>query len=366
MIGIRNVKRIAKYVIYNIQALFLYFFSRQILIQPPDGVIFITHNLGGGTENYVKDVQQENSITILRKIGFGRDRFFELSYENKKKIIKENQLFEVLKGYQEYFINSLVGFSMKMEILSFLLEEKQRRDIHLWYVLHDFDCICKNNFNLIRKGYYCKLNCQLCELNDDLYTKIWKEFLMHCDEIRCFSLSSSIILRQRYTSLAAERIKIVPHNIDYCNFFSPLKIERQELHIGFVGNCNSISKGRDIVVPFLGYCKKNKIKVTVIGKFNVENRVYGERIQYLGKYRNTDLGNILQQSGVNVVFFTSVWPETFSYLISELMALNIPICCFDIGAQGEKIGGYEYGHLIHYGDAENMFRQIAAFWKSLE
>ena len=118
------------------------------------------------------------------------------------------------------------------------------------------------------------------------------------------------------------------------------------------------------MVPFLGYCKKNKIKVTVIGKFNVENRVYGERIQYLGKYRNTDLGNILQQSGVNVVFFTSVWPETFSYLISELMALNIPICCFDIGAQGEKIGGYEYGHLIHYGDAENMFRQIAAFWKS--
>ena len=41
-----------------------------------------------------------------------------------------------------------------------------------------------------------------------------------------------------------------------------------------------------------------------------------------------------------MVLFSSVCAETFSYVVSEVIALDLPLVGFPIGAQGEKIANY--------------------------
>lgn len=360
-----NIKKIVKFIFFNFKAIYLYLFCNSRFDINNDVIIFITHNLGGGTEHYVQQ-QRLNQCAILRKIGFGTDYFFEIEYQEKRKYITKKDLFNELTNFKSYFINSLVGYSMKEEILKFLVREKEKRDIKLQYVLHDFDCLCKYNFNLVKNGVFCKLECSKCRKNDNDYNNNWRNFLLQCDEICCFSCSSKEFLLQKYNDIDKRKVNVIPHKTEYCKKFTPVKLSSDELHIGFVGNCNSISKGKQIVIQFLKFSRRKKIKISIVGKYNIENRVWGRNIHYLGRYNNDNLGNILEREGVNVVFFTSIWPETFSYLISELIALEVPVCCFDVGAQAEKIKSYKYGKIIQRETSQQMFSQILSFWNSIQ
>ena len=59
-----------------------------------------------------------------------------------------------------------------------------------------------------------------------------------------------------------------------------------------------------------------------------------------------NLPELLIKNQIGVIVFTSVCPETFSYAISELMMLNIPIISLNLGAQGEKLMNYKNGYFV--------------------
>ena len=359
------IRHIAKFIFYNLDALFHFLFLNSNFHVDKNRPLFITHNLGGGTENYIK---QNNFLhcAFLRKIGYGKDWIYKITQGNNKKYILKKKLLTEISDFNLYFVNSLVCFSEKRRILNYLIDKKQETKIEIIYAVHDFDCVCANNFNLIKNGFYCGLKCENCEMTDKDYCNLWNNFLLNCNEIRCFSESSKDIILKKYTNLNANKITVFPHNIEYCKKFIPLKIDNNEIHIAFVGNCNLISKGKDIVVSFLKFAKKHSIKISVIGKFNIQNKVFSRFINYAGKYRQNELGKLLELNKVNIVFFTSICPETFSYLISELIALNIPVCAFDIGAQGEKVKKYKYGRVVKMGTVEELFSQIENFWREIK
>lgn len=48
----------------------------------------------------------------------------------------------------------------------------------------------------------------------------------------------------------------------------------------------------------------------------------------------------------SIVFFPSICPETFSYVVSEIMQFDMPIIAFRIGAQGENVERYAKGILV--------------------
>jgi glycosyltransferase involved in cell wall biosynthesis len=77
---------------------------------------------------------------------------------------------------------------------------------------------------------------------------------------------------------------------------------------------------------------------------------------YHGKYALKELPGIISKHKISMALFTSIWPETFSYTVSELMMLGMPIMCFDIGAQGEKVKAYDKGIICR--DADDMVSKI--------
>ena len=66
-------------------------------------------------------------------------------------------------------------------------------------------------------------------------------------------------------------------------------------------------------------------------------RLDGSHFVYHGPYESTEIVRRLVADGIHVGLQLAVWPETFSYTVSEFVEAGIPVIAADLGAQGERI-----------------------------
>ena len=66
-------------------------------------------------------------------------------------------------------------------------------------------------------------------------------------------------------------------------------------------------------------------------------RLDGSHFVYHGPYESTEIVRRLVADGIHVGLQLAVWPETFSYTVSEFVEAGIPVIAGDLGAQGERI-----------------------------
>src|SRR5205814_9892192 len=80
-----------------------------------------------------------------------------------------------------------------------------------------------------------------------------------------------------------------------------------------------------------------------------------------GPYRHHELVDLIEAHRINLFFFPSVCPETFSYVTEEMIALEVPIVAFDLGAPGERLRGYERARLVGDVGAASALATLEAF-----
>lgn len=161
---------------------------------------------------------------------------------------------------------------------------------------------------------------------------------------------------RRGFQLDESKVRIVPHTDDY------FKCDRQinlsgPLCVGILGRLTLI-KGGGIVRSLFQYIERNcwDIPVVVVGEAYAK---LPSRIKVHGGYQQNDLPNIISQYGINVIFMSSIWPETFSYTVSEAMKMGLPIVAFDLGAQGRRVKEYPLGKVIPLGSSpENILEAL--------
>lgn len=236
--------------------------------------------------------------------------------------------------------------------------------------MHDFQCVCPR-YNLIADGQYCKLECKKnqCGFSQkenifagDIFEwrKNWSMFLKSANKITCFSNSSKNILLKSYPEISnlAEKIFIVPHDMTWCNFSRIPNLDKLPLHIGIVGCCINEAKGKDVINELLVKLDE-QIPISIVGTpKNCLNdfSTTRENITFVEKYEHDDLQQILEKEQVSLAVFPSVCPETFSYVTSELLQMGLPVFCFDIGAQAEKVSASGNGKI--FTNAEEMIKYI--------
>ena len=352
-------KKLIKYILFNFSAIFKFFFinTRE---EFHSNKFVLSHNLGGGTLFYEKQQNYDDYI-IVRKLGMGKDLIFELSFNNKKKYVLKSNLIKKLNLSYEIIISSLVTYKPLFFWLSYFKSLKTEKKVKIIYLVHDYHCVCENNNFLLNDNFFCNLSCRNCKLNEEniitLYQKKWGNFLCLCDKVKCFSRSSQSILEEIYRDKML-KFEILPHNTEYCDEIKPLEFNYDFLNIAIVGNCNNIAKGKLFAKSFAEYCKKIRQNLFFLGKVNKFNQIKSKNIFYLGKYNIKDLSELISYNKINCVLFSSVCPETFSYVISELKALNIPIAALKIGAQYEKLMGYEKFIPLENTDSEYVYKTI--------
>ena len=350
---------------------------KKVFVDLGEMILFITHNFKGGTIQYENNfVQEQNGNVIVLKI-ITHGKILAYSIENKangeKCLLNKNSFSEILNyKYKKIIVNSLVGTDNIKEIFAILKKYKiNHQTVPLIYLVHDFHCICPK-YNLIAKKEFCYLNChyQKCKFHYypdctvmpiHKWRELWYNFLRCIDEIVCFSVSSKELILKAYPHLNAKKITIYPHNMDWCHF-SPIKITSvQEPRIAIVGKVDTIPKGKLVVQEILAKASV-AIPFYFIGTTSKEIKSKRKNVFYYGRYNHDRLQDILEEQKINFVVFPSVCPETFSYLVSELIMMDLPIICFDYGAQAEKISHYNKGIVVK--NSEEMISHIEEIYKA--
>ena len=182
-----------------------------------------------------------------------------------------------------------------------------------------------------------------------------RPLIANLDEIRFFSQNSIDVFRQVYEP-EESRIRLVPHKPVIS--FSPMRFGGGPVRIGCVGAIGEV-KGAGFIVELANYLKTHApdAKIVVIGIIDAKH--LPDNVVVHGEYELSELPGLLERYGINIGFISSIWPETFSYVTQELMMLDLPLVCFDIGAPRDRIGTWGKGRIIPEMTPESAWTTIS-------
>jgi GT2 family glycosyltransferase/glycosyltransferase involved in cell wall biosynthesis len=132
--------------------------------------------------------------------------------------------------------------------------------------------------------------------------------------------------------------------------YTPVAKDKRSVtrHVGLVGAIGP-HKG----VAFLLRCvqraaeRKLALRFTLIG-FTDRDAAFGEcpNIKIEGAYLDGELRHRLLALAPDLLWFSALWPETFSYTLSAAFAAGIMPVAFDFGAIAERIRRSGFGHVL--------------------
>ena len=153
--------------------------------------------------------------------------------------------------------------------------------------------------------------------------------------------------------LEEERCTIIQHGIHKTNGSRTIKPD-QILNIAYLG-AFTYEKGAEsflkIVEEMNDDRSMERITFHVIGELGYplpkSFRSY-PNMRLSGAYKPDDVSVILKRLNIDLVMLPSIWPETYSYTLSEAVVNGIPVIASDLGALRERISTLSAGYLVPY------------------
>lgn len=111
-----------------------------------------------------------------------------------------------------------------------------------------------------------------------------------------------------------------------------------EINIGFIGAIGP-HKGIDVIKGLAKHIQEHNIKakLTVIGyTCDDDHFKQFEFVTITGKYDRNNIHDLFRETAVDIIFLSSIWPETFSYTFTEAVSSSLPIATFKLGAVVER------------------------------
>lgn len=288
------------------------------------------------------------------------------------KHIEEMDLFFSAVHVRRVFVNNFAFHPHVEDIVDFFAAMKRRHGFHLHYVFHDFLSVCPSFFLMGADTKFCHIpkveKCSFCAPHnsnriierDDLVTwrKHWNVFLELCDSTTCFSESSKELINQVYT--LGDKLVVQEHEplVRFSERFQRPQLQGA-IELAFIGNFSTV-KGSDMM--------RSLMRLLLSRGVNTHLHIFGLcgmdesdlHIINHGPYEKRELPRLLWENQIAAVVFPSIYPETFSYVVQECMAIEVPLVCFDLGAPPERIRKYVYPHAVICQDitVESMARAL--------
>ena len=109
-----------------------------------------------------------------------------------------------------------------------------------------------------------------------------------------------------------------------------------------------LAKGSAQVLALAEYLRsigEDDARIAVVGEIVTGSGDIPPNVTMTGAYAHEDLPAIIEREGINVAYFSSVCPETFSFVTRELIALGLPVVCHDLGAPRDAVAKYDRGEI---------------------
>lgn len=331
-------------------------------------VLHVSHALGGGTEKYIREIAK-----ILSDIGVGSlfarpDNVGRLTINVDPTCDTPNLVFSCAEDVEivdkmfktielrSLHIHNTIGFSP--EAKRFLTGLRLSKTV----TLHDYVSICPQ-LTLLDENYrYCGVksgsNCNIClrtrrppvpAESVSSWRKEWHGILKTSQRVIAPSAFVKEAVNRAFPDIP---ISIVPH-------FEPAKstiTEREDIddaalrEIALLGNFG-IHKGHDIIrsCALDAFIRQLPLKFIVLGSVDLNEGEFGGKLKTMGPYCRENLGEWLSQVKCQIGFLPSVWPETFSYVLSEFFEFGLYPVVFNLGAQAERVRAAGRGLVLEMG-----------------
>jgi len=337
------------------------------------------HNMGGGANQYRRSIIGErvatgsptlsityNLPTLDYRLTLHTAQTPEETYRISSFLVLEPLIERV--PVREIFVNSPVSFDDPLLFADWVARVRaEHPGVRLTVTAHDYFAVCPSFVLLNAEGRYCGIpdisECNRClPRHQASYVALspptaitpwrasWARCLAAADEVRCFSASTRKLILRGHPGLDPERVTIVPHRVDFHPSRVPRVRHSDPLVIGVVGHISE-QKGARIVKGVVAEIERAypASRVVVIGTLDLASA--SSHLEVTGPYQRELLPELVESHRINMILFPSICPETFSYVIEEMMLLHLPIVAFDLGAPGDRLRDYALGRLCERVDA---------------
>lgn len=348
--------------------------------------LFIDHNLSGGTRTYSNEFianHKDQGILVLRYNSTTSSRLeleINLGANEESIYIKNYDIFiatiyPVLKELKikNVILNSLVTFPKLTEIFPFFIKFLNGLNYDFFEVMvHDFYSICPSYTLLNDKGQFCGVpdkitDCQKCILKNQFvfsqesnqvdmkdWREGWSSIKRLANQITVFSEDSANHISKAYPQ-EKDKIVVKPHVVDNSALI-PIKKQSNKkpgLSVGVIGAIN-YAKGSVRIERLSKLMEQDSHgKITIFGETNNSYLQQATNVEVTGRYEMSDLTNLIIEREIDVFFFSSIWPETFSFVTDHMMRMNLPIVAYDIGAPAERLKEYDKAKIIDLNASPN-------------
>jgi GT2 family glycosyltransferase/glycosyltransferase involved in cell wall biosynthesis len=164
----------------------------------------------------------------------------------------------------------------------------------------------------------------------------WGALMRAADQITVFSGSSRDLVAAAYPDTEG-RIAVRPHRLlAAIPRVAPGLGRDGRPVIGVLGNI-APQKGAGVLVSLAAELARSRAAdLVLIGQIDPRYPLPPPAVVH-GRYRRSDIPDLIARYGITRWLIPSVWPETFSYATHEAIATGLPVWCFDLGAQAEAV-----------------------------
>jgi len=332
-------------------------------------LLFISHNMGGGTEKHIQDLtrllQAQFEILILRpdkndRVALEWSRHgeeFELFFKMPADCDELIKLLQVLTIARFHF-HHLIGHH------SLIAQLPAKLGIPYDFTLHDYYAICPQ-FNLtMPDGRYCgepDINgCNAClqqrpapwQLDIVAWRSLFQQ-LLHGAE-RVFGPSLDVINRVRRYVPDANFIHL-PH--PELSSIKVLVLGKIDPHKGGyqLEACATDADKRGLPLWFrvLGSAAYERLPRGMMG-----GAVSHLPLSFSGPYEEQNLASLIAWEQPDIIYFPAQWPETYSYTLSAAMNSGRPILAPRLGAFEERLVDYPSAHLIDWNTSPGQVNEV--------
>jgi len=350
-------------------------------------VMLIDHDFGGGANLYreqmVAEKIREGATVLIFSYYVATLSYVLMVRSNQRNnrfaIPGCNFLLELagLIEVREIIYNTGVSFAHPEELPPLLVELKSKYHSRLTLMVHDFFMVCPSHYLLDDAGKYCGIpdisRCQTCLGNNQQdysslfqprniieWRALWGSVIALADEIRTFSNDSLKLLQKAYPSFDPVRAVVKPHSVKHLNHEIIRPSYTASLRIGVVGQIG-YHKGAKVVQELAAEIKARRLDIQIVVIGTIEALCEQTVVSQTGSYQHEKLPALIKSAGVNIMLFPSICPETFSYVVQELMELGLPVACFDLGAPAERLSKYTRGLVMKETAAPATLNDLVLF-----
>jgi GT2 family glycosyltransferase/glycosyltransferase involved in cell wall biosynthesis len=332
---------------------------KKIKQQYTHSILHVLHGWGGGTEKHVKEMcmltetqNLANCLILKPSGGFTNSAHGDVvvcDYENNIKqefniYTQTHEMVEFLKSMNIMFVH----YHHVINLDPSLLKIHEQLKVKYYVTLHDYYLGCPRVNMLAFNNTYCGIpqdtnTCNKCikelgrlgELPEFNSIEEWRAtseiflsgattvFAPSIDMITKFNKlipGISISLRQHpepFLQTEDLRRKYTPRTDRITDV----------LIVGSIG----VHKGSRVLLDIVkaAHDRRLPIKFTIIGITDIDSEMASyPNVNITGTYDSKNIKQLIKDANCHIAFFPAIWPETYSFTLSEIMASNIPCVGF--------------------------------------